>query len=102
MADNNMVASNEEDEDDTVDNERRGDMSLCLADNHELTAIGRVALKEMQASLCMQEEDSAIKIEEFKDKLCLDITGNDEINKVVGLFNDQEQKLWLEQVEGKE
>ncbi len=65
MVDNTMVDSNETD--DSVDCKRRSDISLQLADNQNLNVIGRFALKEMQASLCTQEEALAIKIEDFED-----------------------------------
>ena len=102
MADNNMVISDEEDEDDSVDSEWRGDMSLRLAENHERSAVDRMALKEMQASLNTQEEESAIKVEEFEATLCQDITGNAEIHKIIALVDNEEQKLRLCQGEGKE
>jgi hypothetical protein len=61
-----------------------------------------MALKEMQASLNTQEEELAIKVEEFEATLCQDITDNAEIQEIIALVDDQEQKLRLCQVEGKE
>ena len=77
-------------------------MSIRLAENHERSAIDRMALKEMQASLNTQEEELAIKVEEFEATLCQDITDNAEIQEIIALVDDQEQKLRLCQVEGKE
>ena len=96
------TANNNNSVDESVDSKRCGDMCLQLADNHKRSAIDRIALKAMQASLNTQEEELALKIEEFEATLCQDITDNAEIKKIVAIVNNQEQKLRLCQKEGKE
>ena len=115
MANDNVVVSDKDDSvdesvnsnndnsvDESVDSERCGDMCLQLADNHERSAIDSIALKAMQASLNTQEEELALMIEEFEATLCQDITDNAEIEEIVAIVNDQEQKLRICQKEGKE